>query len=544
MTNGAQLISTGTGALVQLNGTAVEGTAALSMSNSSITLAGPLATVINLVDPPILFDELGDRPALFDLDASSITSTGTAPLITFSASQADPDGQFMRLANGSAVSLAGPLLSANISEFYPGGGLLAIGHSSLSSTTTSPLIDLTSSIVHMGGSGSTSFGRFLSLFTDAGSPLSSSVSLAGPFLSATSSDLTATQIIGIFGGATFTSTSTSPLISLNGTSLDLFTQTFGGFTDHGDVVAVGGSGSAPFPTMSLKGPLLSVSNGSSIHSTGGLALVFGGGKIIEEHPTSGFVTITGGSHAIASDTGTALFRLFGRTAATTGEVVSTTGLNTPTSSLTLGTDEPLKRTGSGGLLEASGATINTRAVLTLDSALLQATAPILSMKSSASLTSSGDALNLTANAKLTATGPLVKLDGATLNVTNGHAFRALNGSFMNLGGDLLSILNGGTLNVSAGGVLFVGGGSVVKINGALVNFINSSGTINETTNRCGGSCSTAGGLNFVLQNGALAANITVSGAIKNAGSGTLNQGLNNAVIILNGSDSKVIISGN
>jgi hypothetical protein len=380
----------------------------------------------------------------------------------------------------------------------------------------------------------------------SGSASPASVSLAGPFLSASGSTINANQLLGVFGGASFSSTTTSPLLTLSSTALNLGTVTVGATINRGDILGIGGLGGtdgSTFATMNLQGGLLSTVGGS-LSMTGALALVFGGGQIVDTHPTSAFVSISGGTHSIASESTMALLRLFGRTSVNTVEVVSTPGLSTTTSSLTLGTDEPLKRSGSGAFLETSAATISTKAVMTLDNALVSASAPLLAMKSSSSLTSAGDALNLTAKAKLTTTGPLVKLDGSTLAVTSGHAIRVLNGSFLNIGGDLVSILGNGHLNISSGAALFVGGGSVVKINGGLVNFNNAAGQLTVTNGVCSGSCSTAGGVNFFLQNGAVAGNISVTNGLKNAASATVNVGLADAVIILDGATSKVIVSGN
>jgi hypothetical protein len=714
MQNSATLTSTSTDALVQLSGTTVNLPGALAMRSSSMTLAGPLARVSNVTQGGA--DDGTDDISLFKLDASTITSTGTGALISFSSSDADPDGNFLRLVNGSkinlsgplfsatggrlssgepdsvraffsvldsstitgtttstlismsdvtfdadgplfnvrrststsspsrvtlagplfsaenttintttrgfgstfgttgnccstfgveqgailssstssalinlsgstvtisdsssggsfflitdtvsgfssselvapsAVALAGPLLAASSTTITPLFSLLQINRSSLTSTTTSDLIRFSSSTVTAGGTdifGTTTFGRMLTLIS-AGSPFGTaaspaSVSLAGTFLSAIDSTLRATQVIGIFGGASFTSTTTNPLVSLENTSLRLTTATQGSITDHGDLVAVSGLGSSngqTFATMALRGPLLNVRNGSTLDMTGSLALVFEGGQIREEHPTSPFVSISGGTtHKIASDAGNALFRLFGRAAATASETIDTTPLASSSSVLTLGSDEPLKRSGSGAFLETVNASIEAKAVLVMDDALLSASAPLLNMKNSG-LTTAADAINLTGLAKLTAVGPFVKMDGSTLTVSNGHAIRVMGGSFLNVSGDLFSILNGGRLNLTNGAPLFVSGGSVVKISGGFVNFNNSSGQINVTNGVCSGTCATVGGLNFFLQNGASSSNLSVSNAIKNQGSGTLNQGLNNAVIILDGGASKVIISGN
>jgi hypothetical protein len=357
--------------------------------------------------------------------------------------------------------------------------------------------------------------------------------------------------MGIFGGASFTSTTTSPLISLDNTSLKLTTNTQAALTDHGDVVAVGGLGSsdgATFSRMTLSGPLLSTSNGSALNTTGSLALVFTGGQIVETHPTSPFVSISGGTHTIASDSGNALFRLFGRSTATTTETVNTVAsptVSTGTSTLSLGTDQPLVRSGSGAFLAMAGGTLTTDSVLTLDTALLAASAPLLNLKSNATLTSSADGINLVQNAKLTAVGPLVKLDGSTLNIT-GHAIRAMGGSLLDVSGDLFSLANASKLNLTNGGALFISGGSVVKISGALVNFGGSGGNqlnISNTFTPNGGCSVQCGGLSVSTQNGGSLGNVSITSPIKNGGLGTVTLS-SGSHIILDGTTSKIIIVGN
>ena len=583
--DGSVLTGTGTSALIAMSNLTLDSQGPIvtvrrspsTSSPSTIALAGPLFSgahvTINTTSLGFgsTFGTASSCCSTFSVEQGGvISSTSSLPLISLdhasvTSSDAQSGGSFFlaidtvagfpgsELVAPATVTLAGPLLSATSSSINPLFGLLTVQRSSLTSSSTSPLIQLVSSTVTTGGTdinGNPVFGRLLNL-SSANSPFSSaaspaSVQLAGPFLSASSSTINSNQLLGVFGGASFSSTTTSPLISLSGTTLNLSTVISGGTTNRGDILGVGGFGSsdgATFATMSLQGGLLSTSGGS-LNMTGALALVFGGGQITDTHPTSAFVSIANGTHSIASENTMALLRLFGRTTVNTVEVVSTPGLATTTSSLTLGTDEPLKRSGSGAFLEASGATISTKAAMTLDNALLSATAPLLALKSSSSLTSAGDGLNLTAKAKLTNTGPLVKLDASTFTITSGHAIRVLNGSFLNVGGDLVSIFNNGHLNISNGAALFVGGGSVVKINGGLVNFNNNPGQLTVINGVCSGTCSTAGGVNFFLQNGAVAGNISVTNGLKNSGSATINVGLADAVIILDGATSKVIISGN
>jgi hypothetical protein len=288
--------------------------------------------------------------------------------------------------------------------------------------------------------------------------------------------------------------------------------------------------------------------------SGSLAMVFAGGRITEDHPSRAFVSINSGSHKIATDAGNAIFRLFGRSGATTSQVIDTSELTSSSSTLDLGTDEPLRRSGSGAFLEVSNASVTTSnagaggALLLIDDALLNATAPILNLKSGGSLTTAAEGINLTAKSKLVATGPLLKIDGGTLTIGNGSAVNAGGGSFLSVTGDLISMI-GGTLNVSNGALLKSAGSSVVRIGGGLVNFNNSGATINLTNNLCAPSgCTIINGVKFFFTNGGTSANVSVSGSpFKNAAVSTtvnLSNGGNTAHVIVDGAGSKVIISGN
>jgi hypothetical protein len=587
----SKLTSTGTSALVTLSDVTFDAHGNLFLvrrsnstsSPSKVTLAGPLAEIKNSTVNTTTrgfqstFGTANSCCSVITLaQGAELKGTGTSALVsisnsTITISDSDTGAHFFNLIDTvtgfpsselvapSTVNLAGPLLTATSSTIKPLFSLVNVRRSSFTSTTTSELVKLTSSTVSAGGtdiSGNPAFARMLTVLS-AESPFGSaataaSVSLAGPFLSATNSSLSATQAIAVLGGASVTSTTSSPLISLDNTSLKLTTNTVGSITDHGDVVMVGGLGSTngtTFAKVTLSGPLLKVSNGSALTTSGSLAFVFAGGQIVESHATDPFVSISGGTHKIATDSGNALFRLFGRTTATTTETIDTSPLSSNTSTLTLGTDEPLKRSGSGALLEASNTSITTVGSsggggLVMDAALLSATAPILQLKSGASLTTAAEAINLTGKAKLTATGPLLKIEGGALTIASGSAVTVGGGSFLNVTGDLISV-NGGSLSISSGALLKASGSSVIKISGGLTA-INSGGTVGITNNLCNPSpCTSIGGVQFFFTNSGTSSNVHVAGTpFKGTGSPTLSNGTNTAHVIVDGSASKVIISGN
>ena len=234
--------------------------------------------------------------------------------------------------------------------------------------------------------------------------------------------------------------------------------------------------------------LLLLSVASTLNYQGRLVSASNGGQIIETHPTSDFVSISGGNHAIATLAAfPGMFGLFGRS---TNTVLDTDPLITTLGSITVGTDQPLQRSGAGAFLNLSnGAALSTQQAVFLDTALLSASAPLLEMSGSSTMTTAGNAINLNQKAKLASIGPLLKINGSALTV-NGSAFRLGGGSGLAVTGDLLSISGGGSLNINNGGALFVSGGSIVNITGALVNFGAGGGALNITNNFCSGNICT------------------------------------------------------
>jgi hypothetical protein len=361
-------------------------------------------------------------------------------------------------------------------------------------------------------------------------------------------------VLSVFNGATFTSTTTSPLISLSSATLTHVPPS--GILPPGallNVQGVGGPSGVAQATVTLSGPLLSVT-GSTLNYQGRLLLSREGGRIIETHPTSPFVSISGGSHSISSSSGfNGMFALLGRAGAALVTQSDTDPLITALGSLTIGTDVPLSRTGSGALFELSNAaTVTTQqALLNVDSAVLSATWPILSVKGGSTFTSATDAISLNSNAKITAVGPVFRIDGSTVNLTNGSAFRVgCCPSGFSVSGDLLSIINGGKLNITNGAILKVDGGSLVNISGAIVNFGGTGGNqINITNtngqNLCAVSCLAVGGINILATNGATITNVGGPGsAIKNGGLGSVNTAINVPAIIADGAGTKVNFQGN
>ena len=108
-------------------------------------------------------------------------------------------------------------------------------------------------------------------------------------------------------------------------------------------------------------------------------------------------------------------------------------------------------------------------------------------------------------------------------------------------GNLLSVANGSQITVTNGTLLFAAGGSVVNISGALLSFGGAGSTVTVSNALC--PCTIIGGIPVRLSGGALAANVSITNPIKNAGgSNTVSFGAGAAVRV-DGATTKVTISG-
>ena len=279
-------------------------------------------------------------------------------------------------------------------------------------------------------------------------------------------------------------------------------------------------------TASLAGPLLRATN-SDLTVPFSLVSVVQGGTLASSS-TDPLVLLEGGRHSLGSSVG----------------VFDIAGVNTATDAvtgLTLGTDRPLRH--AGAFLETSGATVSTETVLKLDTALLEASAPLLSLRAGSNLTTSTHAVDLSFKAKVTSLGALVRLDASTLNVGSGAAINLARGSVLSVIGDLIQLRNGSSLNILNGSALNVTGGSVLNVSGALVAFSGNGGnTVNITNSLC--PCTSIGGIPVALRNGAVASNVSIANPIRNASLGSVQLSSSAAAVVVSGSTSKVTISGN
>jgi hypothetical protein len=427
------------------------------------------------------------------LDAVNSTVTGDLGTVG-SNGQLTLAGSFLR-AVGGTIGAPDRLLRVFAAGGVTGTGLRA-------------LFDFSGTTVNVG---SVSGGQY---FQVTGG--SSNVTLAGPLLAAAGSvfTLTGSALLDVSTKATFTDTTSQPLWSLNGGSLQL-SPTANGFVAQNQ------------GTVSLNGGLLDATN-SPITSSADFVLGTGKGQFIVTGPAAPLVSLTGGTHQIAS--AGSIFHLVG----TATERDSVSGL-------TLGTEKPIQH--SGGFLEMNAATVSTARAVRVDVALLEASAPLLNLfgPGGSQLTTSSNAIDLTLKAKVTNTGTFVALDQSRLIVNNAALVRVTDGSFLQGGGNLVNLANGSTLTINNGVLLSVGGGSIVTINGALIAFSSLPGNTVNVSNTL--NFVIIGGIPVALTGGALAGNVVITGTpIKNPSLGTITP--NKALIQVNGPTSKVTISGN
>lgn len=521
-------------AFIGLDGSVVVAQTLTRLQQGALTLTGSL---LDAVSSAITLS----GPALVEVGpGASLTGSGSAPLVSLT------DGLLLlglgangfNVAPTATASLGGPLLRAEGSVVTGVGELVSVKAGALSVGPGGPALDFHDATVVGSNLGEVRSNGQLTLgdgfvravggsirsldhvLTVSGAGLSSS----GP---ASLLDFTNTVLtVGLLpGGALFetlrlgvvSDTSGRPLAHLDGGSLFLSPGT------KGFVAASQGA-------LEVRGGLLEVVN-TSIRSSDDFVFGSGGGRIVQTGSTAPLVSITGGTHQIA-------------TAGSIFHVAGTAAALDPLSGLVVGMEKPIQP--GGTLLEVTGATVTSARVVTVDVALLQASAPLLALRADglgpgASLTMSGPALDLTSKAKLDSTATLFSLDKSQLTI-NGAALAAVaRGSYLRTMGDLISLVNGSTLAINNGVLLYAGGGSVVDIRGALIAFSGAPGNTVTVSNSL--AFVNIGGIPVALTGGALPGNVLITGAaIRNAGLGTITP--NKALIRVDGATTRVTVGGN
>ncbi len=492
-----------------------------------IFTAGPLLSAVDTTittSPGQLLHVLGGDP---DFTTPGVVLT-TGTLLSFTRSNLDLTNNLVRLVDGG-------VLGQSVEETAP------------------PLVVFRDSTYRGGlGPGTVTGGSLLRMFSQRGREGSALV-LAGPYLSAVGSTFESREapLFHIADGSVIVSASAEPFATFERSrvtsassffSLDTNTQ-FGPppGAPPGTPPTIG-SGEPAFIT--LAGPLIRAVDTNFTVSGAFLRIQNGSQLFGLTESSEPLVSIAGGIHSIAAESGRAMLELSGRPDAVACERIDLPEFDSSVK-LDLGTARPVSGL-LGPLFEASGAIISTQSVLKLDTALLEATLPILSLKAGTTLTSGVDALDIR-HSKVTSVGQFVTLDASTLNVTSG-SLMLLNGSFLNVTGDLLFLSNSSKLNLLDGAVLSLTGNSVAQISGAFVAFGGVGNQINITNTACasaGFSCQELPlGTNLVRVASANGSRVSIQGEfIKNSLGGTISYSSKHAAAIVVNGGTVVILGG-
>jgi hypothetical protein len=506
VSSGAILTATGTGPLADLSGGSVTLSAAAAgfaiSSTGASQIAGSLLRTANTA-----ISSTGELLSV----SGSLTGTGSAPLLDLTGGAVTArNGVLVSTANGR-LTLNGLALSRSGGTFTTTDDLFNIsGGGRLVATGTGALLSLSNATVSVGNATSDQ------LFVVTGT--SSQATLAGPVLSAsnTALSLTGSKLVEVSSSATLTDTAASRLVSLSGGTLQLGAGA--------NAILLNSSGLA-----TLSGGLLDTT-GTTITAAGDFVRALGNGRIVVTGSTTPLVSLTGGTHQFGAAGN--IYRLSG----------TATALDVP-SGLLLGTEQPVQAAGS--LFEAVGATATTQRAVRLDVALLQASAPLLSLRANggvaSALTTTSNTIDLTSRVKLNATAPVIALDGSRLTVNNASVVNVAGGSYLRVTGNLLSVANGSQITVTGGTLLFAAGGSVVNISGALLSFGGAGSTVTVSNTLC--PCTVIGGIPVRLSGGALVANVSIANPIQNAVGNTVSIASGAAAIRVDGATTRVTISG-
>jgi hypothetical protein len=204
---------------------------------------------------------------------------------------------------------------------------------------------------------------------------------------------------------------------------------------------------------------------SAVSTGGSFTRLDSGAEIIQTSVAEPLVSMRGGSLDVGTGGGGHLFDLAGRPANTQVD---------PETGLTLGTDRPLQPGAEAPVFEATNATVSVRgSAYRVDTALLEATAPLLNLAGGTALATGAHAVDLVGRARISIPNDaiaMIGLNSSSLTVANGNLVNVAGGSQLNLAGSLLSLGNGSTVNILNGLLLNVTGGSSVTIGGSLVSF--------------------------------------------------------------------------
>ena len=279
--------------------------------------------------------------------------------------------------------------------------------------------------------------NFLVFLDDPAAP----IVLNGPLFRSINETLSTQSTFFDLPGLTLTSTSLDPLFWFSGST----------FTTQGVFARMSDS------VISTAGSFLRLDSGAQIVQTG----------------TEALVSMLGGSLSVGTGGSGNLFDLAGRAGATQ---VDETGL-------VVGTDRPIQPGVEAPVFQAdNGAVVNVRgSAYKVDTALLEATAPLLQLMGASSMTTGDSAVNLVGRAKVSIPNDavsMVTLRSSVLNVATGHLVNVGGGSVLNIAGSLVALADASTLNIFNGLLLNVSGNSTASIGRSLVSFSGTGNVLN------------------------------------------------------------------
>ncbi len=577
--DGATLTSTTTSPLITLSGSTVDAErtfVSLSSSTSSgstLTLSGPLLDATNSSSITTGDPDLNRRSLLFVGNSSTLSSSGSDPLITFNQSTLNTSGAFLSLrrsgATPSTVSLAGPLLKATNSTFKSFSNfqvttsccsfLFLAETGKLESSGTTALFQLTDSTFDIGG-------NLVSLrevgTVNPGTPGPATLTLKGPLLTDSGSTFTiARNFLRVRDSSSLSSTTTSPLITLSGSTLKTNTLvtaassstrfldlrlsgklTLGGpflkatsstFTTNADFARVTqlatltGTGTTALfqftnSTFNIGSDTVESDGGepgdnffrvddSSGSTVTGAATVTLAGPLVSDSGSTftiadDFLRVIDGS-TLTSTTTSPLITLSGSTVNVSDDLFDVEGQSI--------TDQPIKGSQSsftvnsktasnpiGALFKATNAAnITVKSAVELDNALFEATLPVVELVGSS-----------TTQTKITASDTFADIGRSNASkVLLKGPFIALDNSLIKVTtGPLLSLKNGSTMDVSGDLLKLISGSTINVVNGPLIK-VDGSGSALDVTGALvnfGGT----GGNTIIVRNGLCSGTCATKGA--------------------------------
>jgi hypothetical protein len=283
-------------------------------------------------------------------------------------------------------------------------------------------------------------GNFATFLEDSVSPLF----LDGPLFRSVGEQFATLSTFFDAPGATVVSGSLDPLIWLSGSTITITPQ--GGLARMSD------------STVFMAGSFLRLDSGAQIRQTG----------------TDPLVSMSGGLLVVGAGAPGHVFDLVGRAGVTQID---------PDTGLTIGADQPILPGAQAPLFSADrGAiAIATGNGYRIDTALLEATAPLLNLNGGSGLTTGDHAVNLVRSAKVSIPNDavaMINLRASALAVANGHLVNVAGGSVLNIAGNLVNLTDSSTLSILNGLLLNVSGGSSASIGRSLVSFSGTGNVLN------------------------------------------------------------------